>query len=238
MDADPDERAALVFAGGETAGLERMEHYFAGTRALSRYKETRNGLLGPDYSSKFSPWLAHGCLSPRRIHAEVRRYEATVTKNDSTYWLVFELLWREYFRWLAAKYGDRIFYPGGIRDVDVSTYIDRGALQNWRLGETGQDFIDANMRELLLTGFMSNRGRQNVASYLVRDLAIHWRAGAAYFESMLIDYDVYSNWGNWNYAAGVGTDPREDRYFNPTVQAERYDRKGRYVRHWLPERYA
>ena len=81
---------------------------------------------------------------------------------------------------------------------------------------------------------MSNRGRQNVASYLVKDLKQDWRFGAAYFEQELIDYDVTSNWGNWAYVAGVGNDPRENRYFNIISQASRYDEKGEYVKHWLP----
>jgi len=95
--------------------------------------------------------------------------------------------------------------------------------------------VDANMRELAATGFMSNRGRQNVASFLVRDLKVNWQLGAEYFESQLIDYDPCSNWGNWNYVAGVGTDPREDRYFNLLTQAKNYDPQGEYVRIWCPE---
>jgi deoxyribodipyrimidine photo-lyase len=90
------------------------------------------------------------------------------------------------------------------------------------------------MRELNLSGFMSNRGRQNVASMLAKSLRLDWRMGASYFESQLVDYEVTSNWGNWAYNAGVGNDPR-DRYFNIVKQAKRYDGDGDYVRHWLPE---
>ena len=91
------------------------------------------------------------------------------------------------------------------------------------------------MRKLNATGYMSNRGRQNVASFLVRDLQQDWRLGAAYFESRLIDYDVHSNWGNWNYVAGVGNDPREDRYFNLVTQTLRYDSNGEFIIRWVPE---
>jgi deoxyribodipyrimidine photo-lyase len=91
------------------------------------------------------------------------------------------------------------------------------------------------MREINATGFMSNRGRQNVASFLVKDLKVHWLLGAEYFESMLLDYDPCSNYGNWNYVAGVGSDPRENRYFNPLSQSRKYDSDGTYVKHWLPE---
>jgi deoxyribodipyrimidine photo-lyase len=91
------------------------------------------------------------------------------------------------------------------------------------------------MIELRETGFMSNRGRQNVASFLVRDLGLDWRLGAEWFESLLIDYDPCSNYGNWTYVAGVGNDPREDRYFNVVKQAQDYDPKGEYIRHWIPD---
>src|SRR5690606_25977707 len=105
----------------------------------------------------------------------------------------------------------------------------------WADGKTGIPFIDANMKELALTGFMSNRGRQNVASFLVNDLKLNWQLGAEWFEAHLIDYDPSSNWGNWNYIAGVGNDPRQDRVFNIINQAKRYDPEGTYVKTWLPE---
>jgi deoxyribodipyrimidine photo-lyase len=91
------------------------------------------------------------------------------------------------------------------------------------------------MRELYFTGYMSNRGRQNVASFLAKDLNIDWRIGASWFESLLIDYDVYSNWGNWNYNAGVGGDPRKDRFFNIILQAKKYDPKAEFIKLWVPE---
>ena len=100
---------------------------------------------------------------------------------------------------------------------------------------TGIPLIDANMRELNATGYMSNRGRQNVASFLVKDLKINWQLGAEYFESQLLDYDPCSNYGNWNYVAGVGSDPREDRYFNIASQARRYDPEAKYIRHWIKD---
>ncbi len=231
-----DSRAVLNFVCVETAGLERLRYYLWETDHIKQYKETRNGLLGGDYSSKFSPWLSVGCLSPKMIYQELKRYEAERGANKSTYWLFFELLWRDFFRLMGKKYEEKIFLQGGTKDEPPA-----GLRNNWKNfrpwleGETGVPFIDANMRELNLTGFMSNRGRQNVASFLVKDLQVNWQMGAEYFESMLIDYDVTSNWGNWNYVAGVGSDPREDRYFNIVKQARRYDPKGAYVRHWIPE---
>ncbi|WP_370576763.1 FAD-binding domain-containing protein [Pedobacter sp. N36a] len=100
-------------------------------------------------------------------------------------------------------------------------------------GTTGVPFIDANMIELKLTGFMSNRGRQNVASYFCNDLCLDWRYGAAYFEQQLIDYDVCNNWGNWAYLAGVGNDPRTNRYFNIDKQSATYDPDLVFQQLWL-----
>lgn len=104
-----DPRAVLEFKGGAIAAWERLDHYFWNTKKLSWYKKTRNGLVGADYSSKFSPWLANGSISAREIYHEVKRYEGEHGSNQSTYWLIFELIWRDYFRYVAMKYGDRIF---------------------------------------------------------------------------------------------------------------------------------
>ena len=233
---EEDNRAALRFKGGEQEGLRRLQHYFWETDAVQVYKETRNGLIGENYSSKFSVWLTHGCLSPKKIYSELKRYEVERKKNKSTYWLFFELLWRDFFRLMGKKHGNAIFKKGGtIKEQNVAGEDNFQLLQVWIEGRTGIPFIDANMRELAKTGFMSNRGRQNVASFLVKDLRVNWQMGADYFESVLLDYDPCSNWGNWNYIAGVGSDPKENRYFNILNQAKRYDAKGEYVKLWCPE---
>lgn len=231
----PEDRGVLTFQGGESQAMERLQTYFWQQDCLRSYKETRNGMVGANYSSKFSPWLAMGCLSPRYIADQVAQYEAARVKNDSTYWLIFELLWRDYFRFILVKHGNRVFHRSGLQGIDFRWKTDRVKFEQWRLGETGIPLIDANMQELLLTGFMSNRGRQNVASFLTKNLGIDWRWGAEWFESQLIDYDVCSNWGNWNYSAGVGNDARGFRYFNTLKQAQDYDPQGKYVKHWLPQ---
>ena len=229
-----DNKAVIQFKGGETEAWKRLQHYFFEADELRNYKYTRNGLLGADYSSKFSPWLAHGCISARSIHDEVENYEKTVHENVSTYWMKFELIWRDYFRYSMIKYGSQLFQLGGMQGKDLKKSTHQATFDKWANGETGIPFIDANMRELNQTGYMSNRGRQNVASFLAQNLNFDWRWGAAYFESKLIDYDVCSNWGNWAYNSTVGHDPR-NRYFNIINQAGKYDKKGEYVRHWLPE---
>ncbi len=177
----------------------------------------------------------------------VKDFEKTHKANESTKAFIFELLWRDFFRFHSFKYGKSLFYLEG---TSVKQYIhnraayassttkwktDKVLFEKWCLGETGYPFVDANMKELNETGWMSNRGRQNVASFLTKDLEIDWRFGAEYFEKMLIDYDCASNFGNWQYVAGVGVDPRADRYFNVIKQAYDYDENGDYVRLWLPQ---
>ncbi|AFZ36505.1 cryptochrome, DASH family [Stanieria cyanosphaera PCC 7437] len=230
-----DKRAVLNFKGGETEALTRLNQYFWQLDCLKEYKETRNGMLGANYSSKFSPWLARGCISPRYIYEQVQKYETKRIKNDSTYWLIFELIWRDFFHFICAKHGNKIFYQSGLQGIDIPWKEDWKRFNLWQEGKTGYPLVDANMRELAATGFMSNRGRQNVASFLTKNLGINWQIGAEWFESLLVDYDVCSNWGNWNYTAGVGNDARGFRYFNIPKQSKYYDPKGDYLRHWLPE---
>lgn len=226
----------VFFRGGESAGLERLHYFVWESQNIKTYKETRNGLLGNEFSSKLSAWISLGCVSPRKIYHEVRKFEKEVVKNESTYWVIFELIWRDYFHLVALKYGIRLFKRCGIQhDLIKDWRGDKGDYQKWMNGQTGIPFVDANMRELNSTGFMSNRGRQIVTSFFTKDLRLEWWWGAMYFESKLIDYDVCSNWGNWNYIAGIGNDPRPNRYFNISKQGEKYDPEAAYIKHWLPE---
>ena len=224
--------SVFPFQGGETNALKRLEHYFFESKKLGVYKKTRNGLTGIDYSSKFSPWLANGSLSAKTIYWKVKEFEQKHFKNESTYWLIFELIWRDYFKYISMKHGDKIFKLEGILDKKYDWSSDSSLINNWINGNTIEPFVNANMIELKKTGWMSNRGRQNVASFFSKDLKLDWRIGAAYFESMLIDYDVHSNYGNWMYVAGVGNDPR-DRKFNVKLQAERYDANFKFRNLWL-----
>ena len=233
-DFESHPHTAFPFKGGETAAVERLQDYFFQTKKLGFYKKTRNGLIGTDFSSKFSPWIANGSLSPRTIYWEVKRFEAENFKNDSTYWLIFELIWRDYFKYVSLKHGSEIFLIGGILHKNYDWITEPKALKQWQNGTTAEPFVNANMIELNKTGWMSNRGRQNVASYFAKTLNLDWRIGAAYFESLLIDYDVHSNYGNWMYVSGVGNDPR-DRTFNVKLQAERYDANGKYQKLWLQD---
>lgn len=231
---DYDQRSVMQFKGGERSGLARVQYYVHDSGNVRDYFNTRNGMLGADYSTKLAPWLAHGCVSPRLVHHEIAKFERTHGASKSTYWVTFELLWRDYFRFFMAKHGTTVFREGGTKGVVPQwSSVQSTLFDKWVRGKTGMPLVDANMRELAATGFMSNRGRQNVASYLVHDLHVDWRLGAEYFESMLLDYDVHSNWGNWVSAAGL-TGGRINR-FNIVKQSKDYDPNGEYVRHWLPE---
>jgi len=229
--ADP--RTAFPFHGGESQALKRLKYYLFDSGLVSGYFETRNGMLGADYSTKLAPWLAAGCLSPRRIHHDLALYEKQRGATKSTYWVVFELIWRDFFRFFAVKHGNAIFLPDGPARQHRTWQRNPDLLQRWKEGRTGLPLVDANMRELNATGWMSNRGRQNVASYLALNLQLDWREGADYFESLLLDYDVCSNWGNWVAAAAL-TGGRIN-HFNIPKQSKDYDPKGDYARHWIPE---
>ena len=229
-----DSRTAFPFKGGESSAMERIQYYFWETKKLAYYKKTRNGLIGLDYSSKLSAWLANGSISAKTIYWEVQRFEKEEIKNQDTYWLVFELIWRDFFKYISLKHGNAIFLKGGILEKNYEWEYSKTKMQKWINGTTQEPFVNANMKELNTTGWMSNRGRQNVASFWSKEWQQDWRCGAAYFESMLIDYDAHSNWGNWMYNSGVGNDPR-DRKFNISRQADMYDAQGKFQRLWLQE---
>jgi len=222
---------SMLFDGGERQGLAHLENYFERNLASS-YKETRNGLDGMDYSTKFSPWLANGSLSARRIVCRLRNYEHDVEANDSTYWIYFELLWREYYQWYAHRHGKRLFNVSGIKTSKPKTSFYPERFQKSCNGNTPYPIVNACMKQLNSTGYMSNRGRQLVASCFVHELGLDWRYGAAYLEQQLIDYDTASNWGNWQYLAGVGADPRGHRRFDLAKQTNIYDPKRVFIERW------
>ncbi len=224
----------LIFHGGEDAALRRVHYYFGESMAIHTYKETRNGMLNSNDSSRLSPWLSLGILSPKTIIHELRLFESDHGANESTYWLLFELLWRDYLKFFSRKFKKQIFLEDGIkRGKHYISEKNQQLFSQWSLGKTPEVFINANMNELNHTGWMSNRGRQNVASYFVHQLKLPWIWGAAYFETQLIDYDCDLNWGNWLYLSGNGSDPRS-RIFNIKRQAEVYDKESLYQKKWAP----
>ncbi|KAA8493825.1 Cryptochrome DASH, chloroplastic/mitochondrial [Porphyridium purpureum] len=232
-----DMRAVIPFHGGESAAIARVRHFLWEKDYVSKFMFSRTRLKGDESSSKLAPWLAHGCVSARDIYHEVRRYERTRAANRSTKAFVQDLMWRDYFRFLALRLGNVMFsLRGPRRRGDIEWGHDRVGFEAWRTGNTGYPLVDASMRELNRTGYMSGRGRRNVASFLVHELGIDWRWGAEWFESRLLDYDVHSNYGNWTYSARVGLDPREDvkRRCNVVKQGMELDVYREFAQVWLP----
>jgi deoxyribodipyrimidine photo-lyase len=227
-----DERTSFNFFGGEIEANNRLMEFIQSGH-INHYKQTRDQLHGINYSSKLSPWLAFGCISPRTIYHRVKEFENLNGANESTYWLIFELIWRDFFRFYFKKHPKDLFLKQGISKKKIEVNHDAHKFNQWQNAETIHPFINALMNELKNTGYMSNRGRQIVASYFIYELNCDWRYGAAWFEEQLIDYDPCSNWGNWAYIAGVGNDPRGGRVFNIEKQAEQFDKDFSFRNKWL-----
>ncbi len=227
-------RPAIAFPvrGGGLEGQQRLNNFLYGRRAVDTYKETRNALQGEYTSSGLSPWLANGSLSVRVVAHTLMDYEQTICGNESTRWLFQELLWREYFLWRERIDRNRLFAATGIAGKRHLRTFEPRAYARWCQGDTDFPLVNALMRQLSATGYMSNRGRQIAASCLVNELNMDWRYGAAFFEKHLVDFDLASNYGNWQYIAGVGCDPRGGRHFNLEKQAQLYDPFGQFTKTW------
>jgi deoxyribodipyrimidine photo-lyase len=232
-----------LIEGANTAGiaewtewkaLSHVTEYFK-TDYPQTYKETRNALMGKNNYTGLSVFVSLGLISVKQIVRCLEEYEAFHGKTSGTEWIYFELLWREYFFWMSYQYKAKLFAFTGISNkIPLLTfYADR--FKAWCNGTTKWPIVNACMKELNETGLLSNRGRQIVASALVNELGVDWRYGAAYFQQQLIDYEVGSNWGNWQYIAGVGSDPRGGRHFNLQKQTELFDTDGSYRKYWLGE---
>jgi deoxyribodipyrimidine photo-lyase len=216
-------RAAELPLGGESAGLARLAAWSA--RHLAGY-ERRHDDLAADATSRLSAYLHFGCVSPLALAAEMRARPGGAA-------FVRQVAWRDFFCQLLAARPDaaRRDYRG--RGGDWRD--DPDGLAAWQEGRTGYPVVDAAMRQLAREGFMHNRARMIVASFLTKDLYIDWRAGAAHFMRHLVDADVACNQLNWQWVAGTGTDANRHRVFNPTLQGRRFDPAGEYVRRYLPE---
>jgi deoxyribodipyrimidine photo-lyase len=232
--ADP--RSAFPFAGDEASGLARLRHYCLESDGLRHYKERRNGLVGTEFSSKFSPYLAIGSLSVRRIWQTVLDYQAQCGADEGSEWLKQELLWREFFLWTAQLHGASFGAPGGLQNRRSEAIEDRELFERWCRGRSGHPLIDALLNELRTTGYLSNRGRQWVASHFINELRLPWTWGARFFEWWLIDAQPALNTGNWAYLAGVGNDPRSfngpPRRFDLERQMRLYDPEEMHRKRW------
>jgi deoxyribodipyrimidine photo-lyase len=224
--ADP----ALLPEPGETAARRRLERWLVpGGERLDGYAERRN-LLGIDGTSRLSADLRWGTLSPTEVLVRAAR------DGDGPRVFASELAWREFYAHVLWHEPRVLREPFDPRYRDLPWRDDADGVAAWREGRTGFPVVDAAMRQLRATGWMHNRARMIAASFLAKDLLVDWRAGERHFMEHLVDGDVASNDGGWQWAASTGTDPQPYfRIFNPTTQGKRFDPEGAYVRRWLPE---
>ncbi|GAA4064703.1 deoxyribodipyrimidine photo-lyase [Streptomyces shaanxiensis] len=212
-------------AGGESEARRRLRDWLSGP--LSAYDE-RHDDLAADATSRLSPYLHFGCLSPAEL-----LHRARAQDNAGAHAFVRQLAWREFHHQVLAARPD-------AADHDYRPRHDRWRrapkeTEAWRDGRTGYPVVDAAMRQLRHEGWMPGRARLLAASFLAKTLYVDWRVGARHFLDLLVDGDVANNQLNWQWAAGTGTDTRPNRLLNPLVQARRFDPDGEYVRRWLPE---
>ncbi|NNM81557.1 MAG: deoxyribodipyrimidine photo-lyase [Burkholderiales bacterium] len=192
---------------------------------LERYAQTRD-FPALEGSSRLSVHLRFGTISIRRLVREAQRSEI---------WLS-ELIWREFFQMLLYHHPRVVSQPFRSRFERLEFPDDPVLFDAWKRGMTGYPLVDAGMRELNETGWMHNRVRMVVASFLVKDLLVDWRLGEEYFASKLLDFELASNNGNWQWAASTGCDAQPwFRIFNPVLQSKKFDPDGRYIRRHVPE---
>jgi deoxyribodipyrimidine photo-lyase len=213
--------------GGETAARRRLDDWLGG--GIGRYDDLRN-VLGADGTSRLSPDLHLGCLSAREVHARLDRRR----RGHDLY--AKELAWRDFYLHVMAAWPEsaRTAFRPELRDLPWRE--DEAAFAAWAEGRTGYPVVDAAMRQLATTGWVHNRARMVVASFLCKDLLVGWRLGEDHFLRLLVDGDVASNNGGWQWAAGTGTDAQPFfRVFNPVTQGQRFDPDGAYVHRFVPE---
>ena len=193
---------------------------------IKKYDENRN-LPAKDATSKLSLHLRFGTKSIRQIVAETK---------DLNFVFLKELIWREFFMQILYHFPKVVNHNFKSKYNGIVWRNNEEELQKWCKGKTGFPIVDAGIRELNATGFMHNRVRMITASFLVKDLLIDWRIGEAYFAEKLLDYELSSNNGNWQWAAGTGCDAAPYfRIFNPTSQQEKFDPDFQYIKRWIPE---
>jgi deoxyribodipyrimidine photo-lyase len=221
---------------GEAGALRRLERFL--DEAVGDYKAKRD-IPGTDATSALSPHLHFGEISPRRIwHAARMASEARSNEpmDRGTASFLSEICWREFSYNL-------LFHNPDLPEVSLRREFeefpwreDADGLEAWKRGRTGYPIVDAGMRELWHTGWMHNRVRMITASFLIKDLLVHWREGEAWFWDTLVDADLASNSASWQWVAGCGADAAPYfRIFNPILQGEKFDGDGAYVRRWVPE---
>lgn len=231
-----DSTAQVLYKGGESEGLKRLKEYVWSHEGLIKYKSKEKKLNEPMYSSNLSAWLAHGCLSPKMVYHEIKSFESIHGVSESSQGIINELIHRDYCRLMAKKYIDKIFEPGGIskKTTDKPSKDEDYYFTIWKEGRTGVPIIDAAMKALNSTGYISNVLRTACAFFLINSLHVHWRRGADWFEANLIDYDVATNWVNWLILAGLLPEAQEEKFMSNDYLSKKYDHDGEFIKKWIP----
>jgi deoxyribodipyrimidine photo-lyase len=222
-DLTPDPPSPAVVPGGETAARRALNPWVRGH--LHEYGERHDDLAG-DVTSRVGAALRFGCVSPAEIEHQLRHRPGADP-------FVRQLCWRDFYAQALAARPDAAW--GDYRPRGDRWNVDPARFRAWAEGRTGYPVVDAAMRQLLHEGFVHNRARMIVASFLTKDLYLDWRLGARHFLDWLVDGEIANNNLNWQWNAGTGTDTNPHRIFNPTVQAQRFDPDGDYVRRYVPE---
>ena len=228
----PHPLALWVAEPGEEAACRHLRHYMNST-APQHYQDTRNGLLQVNQATRLSPWLAWGCLSARQVHRALVEHEERFGATQQTYWIRVELWWRDYFHHRLLIQPKTYFKHMHVSEMPFRNALQEKRFRGWCMGTEGHDFCRAHQKELLHTGYQTNRGRQNTASFLIHNLQLPAVWGALWFQHRLVDFDVSSNYGNWAYLAGSGDDPRPNRQFNLDRQQDLYDPQYTYTNRWI-----
>lgn len=215
--------AAELPEGGETAGRRRLAAWL--DAGLPRYAELADDLAA-NATSRLSPYLHFGCVSAGEVVARALEHEGSEP-------FVRQLCWRDFNHQLLAARPETAHED--LRPRAAGWRDDEEGLEAWRQGRTGYPLVDAGMRQLVREGFMHNRARLVVGSFLTKHLGIDWRLGAEHFFAHLVDGDIANNTGNWQWVAGTGTDSRPNRMLSPSRQAERFDPDAVYARRYIPE---
>ncbi len=224
-----------IVESGERAARERLKQFLS--RKIFQYADVRN-LPAVDGGSRLSQDLRWGLLSPREVYLKCaeRAGQGTASERRSAETFINELIWREFYFQILWHFPEVLEADFSPKFRNVKWHKNPEAFGRWCRGETGFPIIDAAMRQLNTTGYMHNRLRMITAMFLTKDLHIHWREGESYFMQMLVDGEVASNNGGWQWSAGTGADAAP--YFriqNPWTQTERFDKEGKFIKQWIPE---
>ena len=218
-----------IFEGGEEAALGFMD------KLIESYSNTKD-LESAQYSfDKMLPWLSSGCISAKMVFHKIRTADEQCPMPELKDFVFTKLLWRDFYRLMGKKYGNAIFKKGGVKNSPLSLKDDEKLLQLWIEGRTGFPYMDACMRQIAKKYWLAEPSRFLVSSFLIYVLKVNWQMGAEYFESQLLDYDPCSNYGKWNYVAGISSDTKDGYECNILYQSQKLDPSGDYIRRWIPE---